>query len=176
MAYKKNKNNILEKILEKTLRKEKDIFDENELYIGGRPLTFKFEPTSEDILYRLCKQKGIAFEDLSLLFEWFAKKDKLYVVSRNISKNMDVDINELEKMSHRKILALFKKMENCKFFSYKFSDRSIYFFSYSEPEPLAIYYGNSRIKRIAKKGMGFDEDGNKGSLYRIALHKLDHEY
>lgn len=177
MAYDKNKREILEQIILDELRGEllSNEFREDlsELRVGGKTLPLRFELMPEDILYRLCTQKGIKFEDFSLLFEWFAKKNKIYV----ISKKLGVDIEFLDKMPHKKIMRLFEdQVKNSKLFSYKFSGREIFFLNYSEQISIKPYYGKIKIKKIAQKGRGFDEDDSKDSLYRIAMHKNDHQY
>ncbi len=177
MSYRKNRNEILDKIIINESLNEVLFSGSQEmpsqLHVGGKGLSLKFELTSEDILYRLCRQKGIDFYDLVHSFEWFDNGNKIYVVS----KQFGADLKLLEEMPHEKIIESFKNhSEHFKFLFYPFSGKEIYFLSYFEQAPSMPYYGKINIKKIAQKGRGFDEDGCMGSLYRIALHKMDHRF
>jgi len=185
MSHRKNRKDRLEQIVDNEARSEmlsgefKGKHSEYpEMYAGGKIPPIRFELTPEDILYRFCKQKGIDFYELSNLFEWFEKNNRIYVVS----KQLNTDIGRLNKMSHDKIIKTFDNpIKNSRCLSYNFSGREICFISYYEQREQCReeiegihYYGKIKIKIIAQKGRGFDEDNSQGSLYHIAMYKRDH--
>ncbi|MGB9707932.1 MAG: hypothetical protein ACPLXC_01220 [Candidatus Pacearchaeota archaeon] len=177
MSYTKNKSEILDKIVASESRDELLSREfqriSQPLHVDGKSLSLKFELIAEDILYRLCRQKGINFEDLAYSFQWFSKDNRIYV----ISKKFDADLKLLERMSHEEIITAFQEhAQNLKCFVYSSFEKEIFFLSYFEQVPTVPYYGKIKLKKIAQKGRGFDEDGCERSLYRIALHKIDHQH
>lgn len=178
MAYYKNKGEILERIIVDEARGEllSGEFQEElqTLHAGGKGISLRFELMPEDILYRLCKQKGIEFEDFSHLFKWFARENQIYV----ISQQFDADVELLRGMSHDKIIEAFKNpSENFRCLPYEFSGKEIYFLSYFEQAKPRLYYGKAINRKIAQKGMGFDEENCRfNPLCGVAMYKTDHQY
>ncbi|MEM4153113.1 MAG: hypothetical protein QXK80_03300 [Candidatus Pacearchaeota archaeon] len=172
MAKNKNKSDILEKIIVNEAIDETFSCDfKEDLYSGGKNLTIKFELEPEDVLYSLCFQKKISFEDLSNLFDWFERENKIYVISKKFNANLEL----LRKMSNKQIMEFFKNHYDIKYFSYNFCGKEIYFFSYLESNTSYPYYGNKKANRIAKKGI-FDEQNCKNLIYCAARYKADHRF